>query len=231
MRFQAPESLSEQIAQHLGSKIIRGQLKPLERIQELKITGELDVSRGSVREALLILERRHLVNIYPRKGAMVSELSAHHVNCLYDMYINLLTMLAVKLVNSTWRIEDLKPLIQQVEKINKQAGQSIKPLEDIVDSGFELMQMCYPIVANPYLAETLENFRPAISRTYFLAMQRRADQMPKTLSFFQGLMSSVKNRDEISIKQVIFEYGELQRNLVLQELSTQCSHNVDNATL
>ena len=55
MRFQAPESLSEQISQHLGQRIITGQLQPGDRIQELRIAGELDVSRGSVREALLIL--------------------------------------------------------------------------------------------------------------------------------------------------------------------------------
>jgi DNA-binding GntR family transcriptional regulator len=220
MTFQAPESLSEQIAQHLGAKIIRGQLKPLERIQELKITAELNVSRGSVREALLILERRHLVNIYPRKGAVVSELSSKQVNCLYDIYIDLLMMLGVKLIGKHWHVDDLKPLIKQIDKIVQQVGKSGQPLEEIVNSGFELMRLCYPIVDNPYLAETLENFRPAISRTYFLAMQRRGDQMPKTLAFFKGLMSTVQSRDIDQLKVVIHEYGELQRTLVLQELSS-----------
>lgn len=87
MRFQAPESLSEQIAQHLGQRIVVRDLKPGERIQELKVSGDLNVSRGSVREALLILERRHLVEIYPRRGAVVSELTIDSVNALYDIYI------------------------------------------------------------------------------------------------------------------------------------------------
>ena len=65
MGFQAAVSLTEQIAEHLGSQIISGALQPLERIQELKVAGELGVSRGSVREALLILESRHLVEIVP----------------------------------------------------------------------------------------------------------------------------------------------------------------------
>jgi len=220
MRFQAPESLSEQIAQHLGTKIISGQLRPEERIQELKITKELDVSRGSVREALLILERRHLVSIYPRKGAVVSELTITHVNSLYDIYINLLTMLAVKLVNAHWKSEDLAPFVAQVAKIKSQINRSVQPLEDIVNSGFELMRMCYPLVKNPYLAETLENFRPAISRTYFLAMQRRADQMPNTLDFFESLIVNVQLKDEIKIRKIISDYGEQQRSLVLQELQS-----------
>mgnify|MGYP000344878905 CR=1 FL=1 len=98
MRFQAPESLSEQIAQHLGQRIVVRDLKPGERIQELKVAGDLNVSRGSVREALLILERGHLVEIYPRRGAVVSELTIGSVNALYDIYIDLLCMLARKVL-------------------------------------------------------------------------------------------------------------------------------------
>ena len=99
MRFQAPESLSEQIAQHLGQRIVVRDLKPGERIQELKVAGDLNVSRGSVREALLILER-HLVEIYPRRGAVVSELTIDSVNALYDIYIDLLCMLARKVLEA-----------------------------------------------------------------------------------------------------------------------------------
>lgn len=68
MTFKAPDSLAEQIAHHLAERIIRGELKERERIQEQKVTQTLNVSRGSVREALLILERRHLVNILPRRA-------------------------------------------------------------------------------------------------------------------------------------------------------------------
>ena len=69
MTFKAPDSLAEQIARYLAERIIRGELKERERIQEQKVTQALNVSRGSVREALLILERRHLITILPRRGA------------------------------------------------------------------------------------------------------------------------------------------------------------------
>ena len=71
MNFEPAMTLTEQIAEHLGGEIITGRLKPMARIQELKVAGELGVSRGSVREALLILESRHLVEIIPRRGAVV----------------------------------------------------------------------------------------------------------------------------------------------------------------
>lgn len=217
MNFQAPESLSEQIAQHLGTKIIKGSLKPKERIQELKISGELDVSRGSVREALLILERRHLVNIYPRKGAAVSEISPHLVSSLYDMYVYLLTMLANKLAIQ-WEDQDLKPLLAQVRQINKLSTKPGTPLEEIIDAGFELMSRCFDIVKNPYLAETLDNFRPAISRTYYLALSRKQEELSQTLRFYSDLVVSVQGREPAKINRVIKVYGDHQKALVLTVL-------------
>ncbi|WP_250658466.1 GntR family transcriptional regulator [Alkalimarinus coralli] len=222
MRFQAPESLSEQIAQHIGLRIIKAELKPKERIQELKVAKELDVSRGSVREALLILERRHLVNIFPRKGAVVSELSAHHVNCLYDMYITLLSML-LSTFSQCWKDGDLEEMIEKVESINKLMSSPEKPVDKIVEAGFELMSMTYEVVNNPYLEETLENFKPGISRTYYLAMKPRQEELHQTRAFFNKLVSAVLKRDQEAVKVIVADYGEFQRTLTLQELKSATS--------
>lgn len=222
MRFQAPESLSEQIAQHIGLRIIKAELKPKERIQELKVAKELDVSRGSVREALLILERRHLVNIFPRKGAVVSELSAHHVNCLYDMYITLLSML-LSTFSQCWKDGDLEEMIGKVESINKLMSSPEKPVDKIVEAGFELMSMTYEVVNNPYLEETLENFKPGISRTYYLAMKPRQEELHQTRAFFNKLVSAVLKRDQEAVKVIVADYGEFQRTLTLQELKSATS--------
>jgi DNA-binding GntR family transcriptional regulator len=220
MRFQAPESLSEQIAQHLGQQIILGNLRPKERIQEIKISKELDVSRGSVREALLILQGRHLVEIYPRKGAIVSAMSEHHVACLYDIYINLLTMLATRFAD-VWQDHDFKPLLDQVQRINRLVLNEETPLEIIVEAGFTLMRLCFKVVNNPYLEETLENFRPAVSRTYHLAMQFRREETYQSMKFYNGLVKVVQTRDHDGIREVIENYGHHQQQLVLSVLREQ----------
>ena len=85
MQQYETESLSEQISQHIAEQIINGELVEGERIQEIRFADELDVSRGSIREALLLLERTHLIEIYPRRGAVVSEMSAQQVSALFDI--------------------------------------------------------------------------------------------------------------------------------------------------
>ena len=214
MRFQAPESLSEQIAQHLGQQIILGHLKPKDRIQEIKISKELEVSRGSIREALLILQGRHLVEIYPRRGAVVSELSEHHVTSLYDIYINLLIMLVSRFADR-WQEQDLKPLLDQVQRINRYVLNEETPVGQIVEAGFDLMKSCFRVVDNPYLEETLENFRPALSRTYYLAMQHRREETYQSMKFYNALVKVVQERDHDGIRQAIESYGRHQQQLVL----------------
>ncbi|ABC31431.1 MULTISPECIES: GntR family transcriptional regulator [Hahella] len=217
MKFQAPESLAEQIAQHLGRLIITGELRANERIQELKVAGDLEVSRGSVREALLILERRHLIEIYPRRGAVVSDLTVNQVESLYDVYASLLVMLARKVAES-WRESDLAPVMNQVQQINRAVMNEEASFESVIDSGFSVMSYCLTLVSNPYLEEILENLRPAISRTYHLAIRRKKGELYQSMNFYNGLLQAVQQRDFAGVKLVIESFAEHQKNLVISIL-------------
>jgi DNA-binding GntR family transcriptional regulator len=226
MRFQAPESLSEQIARHVGQRIITRELKPGERVQELKVSGELGVSRGSVREALLILERRHLVDIFPRRGAVVSSLTPDSVNSLYDIYIDLLCMLGRKVLER-WSGAELNGMIGQVQSlrtvINALETTDADAAEQIIEAGFGVMHYAYGLVENPFLEETLENFRPAISRTYFVSLEHFREEIGSTSAFFHQLADAAVNGDAGELQAVIRAFGEHQRKRVLAILKQEAS--------
>lgn len=229
MQFQAPESLSEQIAQHLGRQIITGELRPGERIQELKVAGDLDVSRGSVREALLILERRHLIRIYPRKGAVVSGMSPELVNSLYDIYMHLLGMLADRFMAQRTKADE-QPLLQAINQLCRRLNGEQANVGEVIDGGLEIMRKCYPVVNNPYLEETLENFRPAISRTYYLVLADDPREMQISGSFFQRIAERVEADDHQGVTEAIRDFGEHQREVALQALARDESLTVEPAT-
>ncbi|MEH6562845.1 MAG: GntR family transcriptional regulator [Marinobacter sp.] len=221
MTFQAPESLAEQIAQHLGQRIVTRDLKPGSRIQELKVSGDLNVSRGSVREALLVLERRHLVEIFPRRGAVVSSLTEASVNNLYDIYIDLLCMLGRKVIER-WAADELGGVMRRVREVEAviQAVSSTEPdaAEKVIDAGFGVMQYAYDLVDNPFLEETLENFRPAISRTYFAALENFREGIGQTAIFFQRLGEAALSGDADHLQSAIRAFGEYQRQQILSIL-------------
>ena len=217
MTFKAPDSLAEQIAHHLAERIIRGELKPGERIQEQKVTAALNVSRGSVREALLILERRHLVAILPRRGAHVTELDERSVRSLCalmgEFYILLGNAVAQK-----WRTEaDLRPFLEIQQRL--QRAHDRLDIKAFVGDSFAVMRAAYPFADNPFLQETVENLQPAMSRAYYLSLDQRQANMIDYLDLFARLLDAVVARDLPRIREVLTAYGQRSCELVLAALA------------
>ncbi|MBP0940768.1 GntR family transcriptional regulator [Pseudomonas alliivorans] len=217
MTFKAPDSLAEQIAHHLAERIIRGELKPGERIQEQKVTQALNVSRGSVREALLILERRHLVAILPRRGAQVTVLNAHNVTSLCTL-MSELYILQANAVAEHWKTEaDLAPFLAIQQRLR--ASLESQDVKAFVEESFNVMRAAYPFANNPYLEETIENLQPSMSRSYFLALEQRKAEMSDYLELFGQLLAAVVARDLAQVRVVLINYGQRSCQLVLAALT------------
>ena len=217
MTFKAPDSLAEQIAHHLAERIIRGELKPGERIQEQKVTLALNVSRGSVREALLILERRHLIAILPRRGAQVTELTAHKVQSLCTLMSEMYILLGNAVAQRWTAPSDLGPFLQiQQRLVDSYERQDISAF---VEDSFNVMRAAYPFADNPYLQETVENLHPAMSRAYYLALEQRKAEMSEFLALFAELLEAVLARDFSQIRVVLSRYAQRSCDLVLSALT------------
>ncbi|MDU9400296.1 MULTISPECIES: GntR family transcriptional regulator [Pseudomonadaceae] len=217
MTFKAPDSLAEQIAHHLAERIIRGDLKARERIQEQKVTQALNVSRGSVREALLILQRRHLITILPHRGAQVSELTPHHVQSLYALMMEMYILLGCAVAQRWKSEEDLAPFLAIQQRLEQNLQDH--DISGFVDSSFSIMRAAYAFADNPYLEETVENLLPAISRTYHLALEQRKGEMAQFMAAFAELLKAVIGRDPARIREVLVGYGQHNCQLVLAALA------------
>lgn len=217
MTFKAPDSLAEQIAHHLAERIIRGEMRPGERIQEQKVTLALNVSRGSVREALLILERRHLVAILPRRGAHVTELTEHKVRSLCALMSELYILLG-NAVAQGWKDQaDMVPFLVIQQRLKEAFVR--QDIRTFVDESFSVMRAAYPFANNPYLQETVENLQPAMSRAYFLALEQRKAEMSEFLDLFQRLLVAVLARDLPQIRIVLTAYAQRSCDLVVSALT------------
>lgn len=84
-KFLKPTTLAIEIARHLREAIIRGDIQPGQRLNESKLTQNLELSRSPVREALRILEAEGLVILRPRRGAYVRPLSAQDLLEVFDV--------------------------------------------------------------------------------------------------------------------------------------------------
>ncbi|MGK0526289.1 MAG: hypothetical protein ACI92N_003957, partial [Pseudomonadales bacterium] len=89
------------------------------------------------------------------------------------------------------------------------------------DAGFGVMRYAYGLVDNPFLEETLENFRPAISRTYFVALESFRGGIGQTAVFFSRLGDAAVSGDVDRMQSAIKAFGEHQRQQVLSTLKEE----------
>lgn len=82
-------SLSEQIANHILTKIFKGELEQGSRLIETNIAKELEVSNIPVREAFYILENTGVIERLPRKGVRVKSIADKEFQDYTDALIEL----------------------------------------------------------------------------------------------------------------------------------------------
>lgn len=218
MDFQVPNTLAEQIANYLAERIMTGQIRPGERLQEATTANELKVSRASVKEALYTLERWHLIEITPRKGASATRVDAVHAAELYDVYMHLLIMLARRLCER-WREGDKIRLLAAVERVTGQMQKKDANITAVVEASFEVMEVCCGVVGNPYLTEALTNFKPAVSRAYYLSADRYRQDLDRTGLFFTRLTKAILAREADEAEAQVAEFGAHQKELIQQALA------------
>ncbi|MFE7423498.1 GntR family transcriptional regulator [Rhodococcus sp. NPDC057529] len=81
--------LPKQIYAIIRERIISGEYPPGSRLRERELSQELDVSRVPLREALPLLESDGFIQILPRRGAVVTQLSLRDIEELFDLRLAL----------------------------------------------------------------------------------------------------------------------------------------------
>ena len=77
--------LRDVVFQTLRNAILKGELKPGERLMEIQLAQKLGVSRTPVREALRKLELEGLVIMIPRRGAIVADITIQDLNDVLEV--------------------------------------------------------------------------------------------------------------------------------------------------
>lgn len=80
-----PQSTSIKIADKLRERIIDGYFAPGQQINETRVSGQLNLSRGPLREALQRLSQEGLLVNKPNRGVFVVELTEQDVDEIYSV--------------------------------------------------------------------------------------------------------------------------------------------------
>jgi DNA-binding GntR family transcriptional regulator len=214
MDFAAPASLTDQIAEHLGTEIIAGRLRPRARIQELKVAGNLGVSRGSVREALLILERRHLVELLPRRGAVVTSLEPAAVIECMELLTELQVLFYGKLADHKRR--ELMPWERSLQAMAG-ATQS-NDLAAMIAARRSFLGAGVAELNGYHLAALLDGLQPAGLRIAYLAAAHPEYELRDALRLHQALLEAIIHGDRTRIRELVAAFNAREARLALAQL-------------
>jgi len=128
------KTLREEVVIILRKRILNGEIKPGERIKELEISKELNISRGPVREALRQIEQEGLVTYSPNKGCTVKTISPGSMSEAY-LIRSTLEVLAVKIYSGNMKESTIVKLEEHAEKMGKMAEKN--DLNGIVENDEE----------------------------------------------------------------------------------------------
>ena len=213
MQFKPKETLTEQVATHIENMIAFNQLKSGQRIYEGPMAKELSVSHGSVREALLVLERRHLVRSIPRKGTFVTELDEHFVRSLYEAMLMYLTNTSLKLIRG-WTQEDIDRMEGLYESMS---GCLLKgQLMEFLDLGVEYTQASMAYADNYFIVTAINDLWPSAKRCAFVAFQKGIPVLKENLEHMRHSLDAIKECDEEALVKILKEYADQQCRQVLE---------------
>ena len=145
----------------LRKAILRGELKPGERLMEIQLANKLGVSRTPIREAIRKLELEGLVLMIPRKGAEVAQITEKNMQDVLEVR-KALEELSVQLA-----CERITP--EQVEEMKMAAEDFRKVLKScvatkIAEADVKFHDIIFAATNNQRLITLLNNLREQMYR-------------------------------------------------------------------
>ena len=102
LHIDRPKSLSRMVAEEIKDAILKGVLRPGNKLVETELTRSLGVSRTPLREAFRELAAEGYITVIPHKGSYVSTISEEEVLDLYSI-TSVLEGLATRLATPTFQ--------------------------------------------------------------------------------------------------------------------------------
>ena len=173
----------------LRQAILRGELKPGERLMEIQLANKLGVSRTPIREAIRKLELEGLVLMIPRKGAEVAEITEKNLRDVLEVRCAL-EELAVQLACDRIDKQGIRDL-QQAAK-NFESVLDSADITKIAEADVAFHDIIYMATDNKRLIQLLNNLREQMYR-YRIEYLKKKEYYPRLLAEHQDIIQAIAN--------------------------------------
>lgn len=206
--------LREVVFNNLRDAILKGQLKPGERLLENQLADKLGVSRTPVREALRMLEQENLVELIPRRGAQVLDISAEDIKNILEIR-SALEAVSIRHACLNMNAENLAEL----RKHNQDFEDAFErcDYEGVAKADEKFHDVLFRTAGNNRLVNIISNIQVQIYR-YRLAYLKVYETKTAVINHHRNIIEAVEKRDMALGERVMADHIAHQTQVILESL-------------
>ena len=202
----------------LRQAILRGELKPGERLMEVQLANKLGVSRTPIREAIRKLELEGLVLMIPRKGAEVADITEKSLMDVLEVR-KALEELAVQLCCDKItgkEIEELHRAADDFRRILKTSDD----VTEIAEADVRFHDIIYLATGNQKLIQILNNLREQMYR-YRVECIKRKESHPILIAEHEEIIRRIENKEKKEAADIVCRHIDNQEEVVTGVIRTK----------
>ena len=201
----------------LRQAILRGELKPGERLMEIQLANKLGVSRTPIREALRKLELEGLVNMVPRKGAEVADITEKSLLDVLEVR-KALEELSVQLACEKITEEEIEELKRVAERFKDTLDD--QDVTKIAEADVAFHDVIYTATDNQKLILLLNNLREQMYR-YRVEYLKKEEAYPQLIAEHEELIDNISKRNKEEATRIMCEHIDNQVATVINVIHTK----------
>lgn len=205
----------------LREAILKGELKPGERLMEMHLANKLGVSRTPVREAIHMLEKEGLAVTVPRKGAQVAKMTEKDLQDVLeirDALDNLAVASACANIDEEEFVQ-LRDTMHGFEEAARRGG-----VRQIVEADEAFHHVIYMASRNPKLVNIVHNLREPMYR-YRYEYLKDHTRYGQLIEEHAAIVDGLERRDVEQLKIVMHLHLKNQieavRAVIRQQAETE----------
>ncbi|VAV84430.1 Transcriptional regulator, GntR family [hydrothermal vent metagenome] len=213
--IERPLTLRERIVTFVKDSIINGRLKPGERVPEHEIAESFGISRTPIREAFRQLESEGFITVIPRKGAVVSPITAKDVSEFYSIK-SLLEGYAAGLACAKFTEKELKRLTQINQQMQKCAAKNDVRSFYRLDNQFH--EVFLSSCGNDKLCELAHQIAQQFERFRIMALSMPG-RMKTSIKQHEDIIKAFTERKADVVEKLVRANAEFSAEILVTELS------------
>jgi len=201
------------VYEQLREAILKGELKPGERIIEKDYADRLNISRTPIREALRKLETEGFVEYIPRKGVVVKSFNVNDIKEIYEIRKVLECFAVRKAIENIddSSMEKLKATVEQMYLLEEQGD--IKGVFEICQ---EFNEVIFNATGMPRLVDIINTLKEFIERFRRVTMSKSYRRL-EAIKEHKGIYEAIIERDIEKAEKLVYEHLTNSERVCLKE--------------